>query len=82
MIICNNDSFVINTKSTTYMMYVDKYKHLRHLYYGSPIPHDAVGLEWIEGPDDIFIGDGTYYRENAESCFLANQLLEYWSDHF
>ncbi len=79
MIICNNDSFVINTKSTTYMMYVDKYKHLRHLYYGSPIPHDAVGLEWIEGPDDIFIGDGTYYREDAESCFLANQLLEYSS---
>lgn len=79
MLIFNNDSFIINTKSSTYIMHIDKYRHLRHVYYGSTIPYDAVGSEWIDGPDDIFIGDGTYYTEEANGYFLSNQLLEYSS---
>ena len=77
MIDARDGWFFVSTRHTSYIMKVGEAGHLEHVHYGGYIPSDAEGLGCIQGPDDIRIGDGTYYDEEHQHTLLARKLLEY-----
>ena len=69
--------FFISTRHSSYIMRISPTGHIEHIHYGGYIPSSSEGIGQIQGPDDIRLGDGTYYDEDHQHTFLSRMLQEY-----
>ena len=69
--------FFLSTAHSSYIMRISSLGHMEHIHYGGYIPASAEGTFWIQGPDDLRLGDGTYYDEDHQHSFLGRTLGEY-----
>ena len=69
--------FFLSTAHSSYIMRISSLGHMEHIHYGGYIPASAEGTFWIQGSDDLRLGDGTYYDEEHQHSFLGRMLCEY-----
>ena len=58
-IVVKDNVFLLNTDNTSYLFYVDKFKHLQHLHYGKHVcaeDYTALSLK-----TDVVYGDSVFY---------------------
>ena len=72
MIIFNDNVFYINTKNTSYVFKINKFKHLEHIYYGAKV--DEIDPENHSMKYEYELGSSTSYEEKG--YMLNHTLLE------
>lgn len=77
MIICNNNTFVLNTDNTTYAFRVMDTGHLEHLYYGKKIRIDELcGVEALCQQNAFAPGNTINYDEKHGGFTMEDMCLE------
>ena len=70
-----NQTFYLSTKNTTYIMQVNEYSHLEHIYYGSKI-EEVKNINDIKLKYEFELGSSTSYSEESKEYMLNQKLLE------
>jgi len=71
-----DNSFYFETKNTSYVLYINEYKHLEHVYYGNKIERFINIREHILRYE-FELGSSTSYSKDSKGYQLNNLLLEY-----
>jgi len=67
--------FTLQSKQTSYIMQVNEYGHLEHIYYGAKIPKpDSV--DHMKMKYEFELGSATSYSKEAKAYMLNHRLLE------
>ncbi len=68
-------TFYLETKDTTYLMQVNKFQHLEHIYYGAKID-EVKNIEDIKLKYEFETGSSTSYSKDTKGYMLDRVLLE------
>ena len=72
VITVNNNCFALNTKDTSYVFAVDKYKHLEHVHFGSTV--DIKDLEALRQKRHILYGTTLMYDDKHDDIYTMDAI--------
>jgi len=67
--------FYLETKETSYIMLINQYKHLEHIYYGQRIKHPK-DINALKMDYEFELGSATSYNKDSKGYMLNHKLLE------